>query len=196
MKNTVPSKVSLQCGRNHPLEDEFVGLDEAALEGTTRSNTRRAMLAAPQMSTRRHLGEQLGTVRLGGTRQRVRRRATGLEGALSNLAFATPSGERSIWPSGPWSLGRIGACRAATLLGQPSDRRALGRRDRAAVEKLWTADAAMENSRPVLGAEFPTPLPAHSFTTARALPEPWSELVPEAETTLNRTRLPRRQIQT
>ena len=196
MKNTVPSKVSLQSGRNHPLGGEFVALDEAALEGTIRSNTRRAMLAAAQMSTRRHLGEQLGTVRLGGTRRRVRRRATGLEGALSYLAFATPSGERSIWPSGPPSLGRIGACRAATLLGQPSDRRALGGRDRAAVEKLWTADAAMEKSRPLLGAEFPTPLPAHSFTTARALPEPRSELVPEAETTLNRTLLPRRQIQT
>ena len=123
MKNTVPSKASLQSGRIHPLEGEFVGLDEAVLEGTIRSNTRRAIWDAAQMSTRRHLGEQLATIRLGGTRQRVRRRATSLEGALSYLAFATPSGERSIWPSGPSSPGRIGACREATLLRQASLRR-------------------------------------------------------------------------
>ncbi len=75
------------------------------------------------MSTRRYLGEQLETERLGGARQRVRRWAIALEGALSRLAFATPPGECGIRLSGPLSLGRIGACRAATLLGQPSLRR-------------------------------------------------------------------------
>lgn len=80
------------------------------------------------MSTRRRLGEQLETARLGEAQNSVCRRARDLEGALSYSAIATPSGERSIGPSGPSSPGRIGACRAATLLGRPDLRRCARRR--------------------------------------------------------------------
>jgi len=44
-------------------------------------------------------------------RAHVCRQVHDLEGALLELAYATPSGERSMRPSGSTSPGRIGACR-------------------------------------------------------------------------------------
>ena len=123
MKNLVSLEFQLGFGRSHPIQGELGCLDEAAFRGTIQHTARHALTYADHANSRRRLGEQLGIHRLGRALPRIRRRAMSLEGALSHSAFATPSGERSIWLSGPLSLGRIGVCRAATLPGQPSSRR-------------------------------------------------------------------------
>ena len=123
MMYTVSSESSLQVGRSNPIQGELVCLDEAVFKDTVLNQVQRLEYRDARNSTRRRLGEQLGIARQGGTQKRVRRRVSNLEGALSQSALATPSGERSIRPSGPSSLGRIPAFRAATLQSRPSQRR-------------------------------------------------------------------------
>jgi hypothetical protein len=110
VRDTVSSRVSLQSRRGRLPGVELDCLDEAALGGTIQFNAS-TYSGAIKWSTRRRLGEQLDIARLGRARHGACRRAFALEGALSLSALESPSGESSIWPTGPSSLGRIGVCR-------------------------------------------------------------------------------------
>ncbi len=114
MKNTVPSMSSSQSGRGSHPGGELDRLDGAVVVGTTQCSDEQIRIHE-EGHTRRDSGEQPATRPAGwGVQTGARRWATDLEGALSHSAHATPSGERSMRPSGSTNPGRIGACRKAT----------------------------------------------------------------------------------
>lgn len=116
MNYTAPSTTRSRLGRSCPRQGMLDALDGAVVGGATRPDTESTTTTTAD--TRRYIDTTRGgpATRPGGwsMRAHARRLVQDLEGVLQELAHGTPSGEQSIWPSGPTSPERIGACRKAT----------------------------------------------------------------------------------
>lgn len=103
MKNAASSTIRSRSGRGCPRAGKLDCLDGAIVGDATRADTESTATPTDDTKYKRHDSrEQLVTRPAGwSVHTRARRVVHDLEGALLELAHATPSGEHSMWPSGP-----------------------------------------------------------------------------------------------